>query len=96
MKNKRLVALGINITITALACSVTYAKHIYPAEIMGRDLNIPGLGWAGHVGISNADGFTAEDMMQDAYLVTEVLNEPVIGQINSISNFKSRSKYWGE
>ncbi|WP_242604136.1 hypothetical protein [Legionella erythra] len=27
--------------------------------------------------------------------VIEVLNENPVGQINSISNFKSRSKYWG-
>ena len=95
MENKRLAALVIGITITAVTCSLTYAKHIYPAEIMGRDLNILGLGWVGHVGISNADGFSAADMMRDAYLVTEVLNEPVVGQINAIRNFKSRSPYWG-
>lgn len=27
--------------------------------------------------------------------VIEVLNETPVGQLNSIGNFKSRSKYWG-
>lgn len=90
MKNTNLSVLGICLSLIAFPGSSSYAKQIYPAEIMGRDLNVPGLGWIGHVGIS-----TAETMPQDAYLVIEVLNEPVVGQINYISNFKSRSPYWG-
>lgn len=34
-------------------------------------------------------------MKKNADQVIEVLNETPVGQINSISNFKSRSKYWG-
>lgn len=89
--NKNLVALGITLTLATITCSPIYAKKIYPAEIMGRDLLIPGLGWAGHVGIST----TAGRMEGNANLVIEVLNENPVGQINSIKNFKSRSKYWG-
>jgi len=66
-------------------------KPIYPAEIMGRKLIIPGLGWAGHVGVS-----TAPNVYENAYQVIEVLRgeTPVI-QTNSFANFKSRSPYWG-
>ncbi len=34
-------------------------------------------------------------MNQNANLVIEILNEGVVGQLNSISNFKARSPYWG-
>jgi hypothetical protein len=71
------------------------AKPILPAEVMGRDLLIPGLGWAGHVGISTAYMSSPKEMSNNANLVIEVLNELPVGQINTINNFKSRSKYWG-
>jgi hypothetical protein len=53
-------------------------------DIVARDLNINGLGWAGHVG------------MWTGSKVLEVLNEKgrVIQQ-NSLSDFKGRSSYWG-
>ncbi len=94
MKNKSLIVLGIGITVTTLTCSSAYAKQIYPAEIMGRDLNYYGLGWLGHVGIANAYMMDSRGMDQNANMVIEILNEPVVGQLNPISNFKSRSKYW--
>lgn len=75
-----------------LASMAAYAvKPIYPAEIMGRDLMTPGLGWVGHVGVS-----TAPDVHEDAHHVIEVLRgeTPVI-QTNSIASFKSKSSYWG-
>ena len=95
MRCKKLVALSTTITLSVLLSPPIYAKKIYPAEVMGRDLNVPGLGWIGHVGISNANIWSPQDMQQNAYLVTEILNEPVVGQINSISDFKKRSPYWG-
>jgi hypothetical protein len=70
-------------------------KKIYPAELLGRDLLMPKLGWAGHVGIATTDMMNPEGMKKNADQVIEVLNENPVGQINSISNFKSRSKYWG-
>lgn len=92
---KYLVVLGI--TLTTIACSPIYAKKIYPAEIMGRDLLIPGLGWAGHVGIATTNMTSPVGMGKNADQVIEVLDENPVGQINSISNFKSRrSKYWGK
>ncbi|MFA6302753.1 MAG: hypothetical protein WC627_06430 [Legionella sp.] len=95
MENKNLVILSLTITITALTFSSAYAKKIYPAEIMARDLYYYGLGWLGHVGIATANMADPSGMYQDAYQVIEILKEPVVGQINSISNFKSRSPYWG-
>lgn len=71
------------------------AKSILPAEILGRDLNYPGLGWLGHVGIAITDTPSIDGMLQPANQVIEVLNETPVGQINSIDNFKIRSNYWG-
>ena len=95
MKNNKLVVSIIEVAIAAFVYSSACAKQIYPAEILGRDLNYPGLGWAGHVGIATTNMSSAKEMSQNADQVIEILNEPVIGQINSIANFKSRSKYWG-
>jgi len=92
---KNLVVLGITLTLTTIVCSPIYAKKIYPAEIMGRDLLILGLGWAGHVGIATTNMMSPAGMGNNADQVIEVLNENPVGQVNSISNFKSRSKYWG-
>lgn len=75
--------------------TLSYAKAIYPAEIMGRDLNVFGLGWVGHVGIATTDMTSPAGMNQNANKVIEILNENPVGQINFVTNFKSRSKYWG-
>ncbi|MFW2535200.1 hypothetical protein [Legionella sp. 28fT52] len=82
-------------TVATLLCPLIYAKQIYPAEIMGRDLLVPGLGWIGHVGIATTYMMSSAGMSNNADQVIEILNESPVGQINSISNFKSRSKYWG-
>ncbi|MDP1602849.1 MAG: hypothetical protein Q8M03_06245 [Legionella sp.] len=99
-EKKCLAVLGVTITITTLTCSPAYAKKIYPAEIMGRDLFFPGLGWVGHVGIATTYMMSPEGMGSNADQVIEVLDENPVGQINTISNFKSRrskfgGKYWG-
>lgn len=78
-----------------LTFSSAYAKKIFPAEIMGRDLNISGLGWIGYVGISNAVMFDPSGMTQTTSLLIEVLNETPVGQINTISDFISCSPFWG-
>ena len=95
MKNSKLLVSILEIAITAFTYSTAYARQIYPAEILGRDLNYPGLGWAGHVGIATTNMGSANGMWQNSDQVIEILNEPTVGQINSITNFKSRSKYWG-
>ena len=66
------------------------ALPIYPGEILGRDLAYPGVEWLGHVGIS-----LGTQIREQAVGVMEVLNEPKVIQLNSIPNFKSRSRYWG-
>jgi len=92
---KNLAALGITLTLATITCSPLYAKKIYPAELLGRELLMPGLGWAGHVGIATTNMMSPAGMGKNADQVIEVLNENPVSQINSISNFKSRSKYWG-
>ncbi|MDR3492188.1 MAG: hypothetical protein P4M12_09145 [Gammaproteobacteria bacterium] len=83
MKGTKLVVLGISISIAAITSSPVLAKKIYPAEIMGRDLDYFGLGRLGHVGIATADMSSAKGMSQNANQVIEILNEPTVGQINS-------------
>lgn len=95
MKNKNFAVLGISLVITTLISSSAFAKKTWPAEIMGRDLDYPVGGWLGHVGIATANMSDPNGMNQNAHLVIEILNEPVVGQINTMANFKSRSPYWG-
>lgn len=74
-----------------------YAKKIFPSDILGRNLDFPRpVGWAGHVGIATTDMMDYKGMSSFADQAIEILNEPPnFGQINTISNFKRRAKYWG-
>ena len=90
MKNKSLIVLGITLIVATLTCLPTYAKQIHPAEIIGRDLLIPGLGWAVHIGIATTYVMSPEIIRKNAGPVIEVLNENPVDQINSITHFKSR------
>ncbi len=71
-------------------CVGAQAKYTASGDIVGRDLNIAGLGWVGHVGIGTGDlvGRTTN-------LVIEVLNEAQVGQVNYLTKFRSLSNYWG-
>lgn len=73
-----------------LATSSLHAKNTYPGDLLGRDLDYPGLGWLGHIGIA-----TGEVMNTTASIVIETLNQNPVIQINSITQFKRSSKYWG-
>ncbi|MBA2709203.1 MAG: hypothetical protein H0U57_01225 [Tatlockia sp.] len=95
MKNKKSVTIGLSIIVAAITFSSANGKQIYPAEILGRDLDFLGLGRLGHVAIANTQMMSSAGMLKDADIVIEVLNENPVGQVNTISNFKSRSKYWG-
>ena len=79
------------VAVGFLSSTANSALPIYPAEIIARDLDVLGAGWAGHVGIT-----TAPFIFEKAYQVIEVLNskDPII-QINLISDFKTKSPYWG-
>lgn len=64
---------------------------IFPAEIIGRDLDGPSPSSnLGHVGVT-----MAPYLNQDAYQVIEVLWEDPVVQTNTIDYFKTRSAYWG-
>lgn len=80
-------------TLYYLYSSVTAANAalpVYPAEIIGRHLDMPRLGKIGHVGIT-----TAPNIWQDAFQVIEVLWDTPVVQLNTIVKFKSMSPYWG-
>ncbi|HBI21117.1 MAG TPA: hypothetical protein DDY37_00765, partial [Legionella sp.] len=86
---KKTIVMSTGIAIASVAI-IANAKPIYPGEVMARDLLIPGLGWAGHVAVTSANKIWQTDDH-----VLEILDEPVVGQLNTFGNFKSRSRYWG-
>lgn len=75
--------------------SVEAKLPIYVGEILGRDLNIPGLGWLGHVGISYGQIDTGDKPKEEVGAVIEVLNNKPVIQVNRINSFKHQSNYWG-
>jgi hypothetical protein len=94
MKNKKIFIIGLSFTLAAIN-STSHARKIFPSDIMARNLNIPGLGWVGHVGIATRFMMNASGMFKPADQVIEILNEGTIGHLNPIDNFKRRSQYWG-
>ncbi|MDP3268317.1 MAG: hypothetical protein Q8M40_04645 [Legionella sp.] len=94
MRNKKILALGLRITLVAIT-PASHAKKIFPSDIMSRDLNYPGMGWLGHVEIATRQMMDSSGMSTPANQVIEILNESVIGQINTIDDFKRRPPYWG-
>lgn len=46
MKNKKILALGLSVTLVAIT-PASYAKKIFPSDVIGRSLNYPGMGWLG-------------------------------------------------
>lgn len=78
------------LTIFSLFLSGAHARS-YPTDVVGRQLDSTGGGWAGHVGIVTADKVT--DIGN--YVVEALWQVPVL-QINSLSNFKKASPFWGE
>ncbi len=73
-----------------LAALPARATTYYPAEVVGRDSSNPGLFWFGHVGLTIANN--AEEPTEK---IIEVLPEINAIQINLLSNFKQRARYWG-
>ena len=71
------------VSIFAIATAAQCADPKTIGDVVGRDLNITGLGWAGHVGIYTGSS------------VLEVLNATSPVQKNSLSTFKSASSFWG-
>ncbi|MBA2711047.1 MAG: hypothetical protein H0U57_10710 [Tatlockia sp.] len=82
----------ISLTFLSLLTTETYSLPtlIYPAEIVGRNLNVFGMGWAGHVGIT-----TAADISQPSNQVIEVMNDTPVIQVHSLLEFKLKTTYWG-
>ncbi|MBA2656147.1 MAG: hypothetical protein H0U70_04090 [Tatlockia sp.] len=76
--------------IISIFVTKTNAEPIYPAEIVGRDLSIIGLTWAGHIGIT-----TAANISQTSDHIIEVMNDSPVIQINSLIDFKAKTAYWG-
>ncbi len=79
----------ILLTGFSLISSLTWSSAS-PSDVVGRDLDFFPLGRVGHVRIITANLFT-----DPGSYVVEALNEPLVLQINTLSNFKKRTPYWG-
>lgn len=77
--------------IAIILCMGTQA-YALSGDVHGRDLNITGLGWAGHTGVEAANG-----------RILEMLNQRTVSKWgytsylfkNTQNIFKSSSSYWG-
>ena len=85
MPNKTIQFFAILVLFTH---SDVYA--IRPTDIVGRNLDLPGVENAGHVGIA-----TADKSWQEAQYVIEAFWEQPVLQINALDSFKRKSPYWG-
>lgn len=75
-----------------LILSILFSANTYGAwsgQIIARDLSIPGLGRAGHIGLTMGRNLNV------ATDVWEVLNDKKVIQYNSIPNFLTKSQFWG-
>ncbi len=84
--DKFFVSASLIIASCVLSIGAVCAAPANPSatgDVVARDLNISGLGWAGHVG------------MYDGSKIVEVLNQSAVIQRNSTSTFKASSPYWG-
>ncbi|HAT1815623.1 hypothetical protein SC122_03710 [Legionella pneumophila serogroup 1] len=83
--------IALAILFNSLNAVGNAALPILPAEVLGRDLDVPKLGGLGHVGIT-----MAVSLGEVATFTVETLNDPHrVVQVNWINDFKSRSPYWG-
>ncbi len=75
---------------TLLCALPANATPLYPAQVVGRDLNEPLITWAGHVGIT-----IGNNPYERTENIIEVLPQINAIQINTVSDFKQHSYYWG-
>lgn len=83
----------ITFVLLCVSSNFTYSQAltILPGEVIARDLNTPGLGSVGHVGIT-----MGPTIGKPAAMVVEVLNDKKrVVQANTIQQFKNITPYWG-
>lgn len=67
--------------------------HADIGDVHGRDLKLPGVSWAGHIGIEDESGYIYE-MLKDSKITSEFGVESELGR-NTAQSFKRASPYWG-
>lgn len=85
MKSKIIVSvllLGLQINIS----TISYARQMSSGDIVGRELSLPGAGWAGHVGMA-----TGDNVGQVTSTIIEALWETPVIQINSAAFLKKEA-----
>jgi hypothetical protein len=88
---KKFLLLPSFVLLCVFGSYLNAASRIMPGDVVGRDLEILGLGWAGHVGV-----MTAQNAWDDGEFVLEVLKDPPpVIQLNFLVDFKTMSPYWG-
>lgn len=76
--------IGVDPSPISTPSTPSASNPSYPGDVVGRDLNYPGLGWLGHLGL------------WDGANVFEVVNaSPNAIRITTLTDFKNTSTYWG-
>lgn len=86
----KVISFVISMIIVPCAFSVE-RDPVETADVIGRDLNVPGLGFLGHVGLWNAQSRKVYEMLDEK----DSWGGSNLWISNTIDNFKSRSRYWG-
>jgi len=87
---------AIALILTATINSQAYARSIFPSDVLGINLFVPGIGQIGHVALATRDMVNAGGMKYPATFVIEALNAAPVCQINTFTNFLTRCPtYWG-
>jgi hypothetical protein len=81
-----------SVILIGLSAGKSYARPVVSGDIVGRDLIIFGLGWAGHVAM-----VTGDNVGQSSSLLIEAMKDgqPWAIVLNNLGLFKKQSKYWG-
>nr|VFK17939.1 MAG: hypothetical protein BECKLPF1236B_GA0070989_11293 [Candidatus Kentron sp. LPFa] len=86
--NKLLISVAVSCSL-----AIPLNSNALQGDVHGRDLNISGLGWVGHVGIESAN-YNILEMLSGT---TKESNWGYTSELhkNSKSSFKMSSPYWG-
>ena len=95
-KSIRCLPTLIQLLTVGVAFTFVPTSHARQAgDVVGRDLNVIGLGWIGHIGMDTNETYWDASTNQSIKMYLEVLNEGTVIVKNTHLNFRSRSPLWG-
>jgi hypothetical protein len=68
---------------------------LWTGDVLGRDLNVPGLGWLGQIGMDAGESRWDARNRRSISILLEVLNEGSVIVKSTHLDFMSRSPLWG-